>query len=174
MSAATAIREAGRPKSPLTLLIEKCVEDHDVIDDACSALLAAVRDDPTLYAQLMGNHEMRAAREAISNHLTAHRRSSLQHSASDMGSSHTANKRVAALVDTNLTMLMDFYLPGSCKKLGAATKDEVELAAAAYLRSARTSGERGQWLSRVAAKLPKGKTVAEVFSEAALEKLRDA
>lgn len=80
-------------------------------------------------------------------------------------------ERVTALAAGNLLM---FPLPGG-KRLGEATRDEVQAAAHFYEQQADDMAHKARWLQAIAAKVKNAKKkVAEVLDDAKLRELRDA
>lgn len=85
-----------------------------------------------------------------------------------------ARARGAATMRNRKRALMDFPLT-TCgnKLLRHATADEITESAASYRASANNASFHDRWLSAVAAKLPKGKTVEDVFTEKGLQRIQD-
>lgn len=80
-----------------------------------------------------------------------------------------SNGRVVILASARLS---EFPLP-SGKRLGQATRAEVEDAVQVFRSRADTLMSRADWLSAVLQRLPPGRTVLEVMSESDLETMAD-
>lgn len=78
--------------------------------------------------------------------------------------------RVKNLADSNLLMM--FPLPKG-PILGKATKDDLLENVKFYMTQGTDMVQKGQWLSLIADKVPKGKTVAKVLTEKQLAQLKE-
>jgi hypothetical protein len=160
------VEDAPSPRDLLVRLVQACVAAHDSVDAAVDALLAGLAGQPDLEAAMLAPYRAGAARDLVRVVVRDARKDVWRRPAGP-------DQRVVALARINSTALLEFRLPGG-QRLAFAGRDEVTAAADFYLRQAADMGWKGRWLERVAAALPRGRTVAQAFGEADLAAMQEA
>ena len=129
-------------------------------------LLAKAPRGSDLYIAIMEPHELHACMSACQLAMKDFRRETWT---SPNRSIPTTS--VYALLASTRAMLMDFPLPGG-KALRDAIKPDVEAASSFYSKQSTDMGYKSRWLSLVAGKVKKGKTVGQSLDNDALEILQ--
>jgi len=135
--------------------------------EGAQVLLDMAERDPTLMSAIIDPWKLRAAEEAVGLAMKTFRRRTWESTQRQIDPN-----RVAALIQSNREMLMDFPLPGGLA-LRDATKDDVTAAALFYSTQATNMGHKARWLDLIAKKVPKGKTVADALDNDALATLQE-
>lgn len=151
-------------RDALAAAVAEACEGAAGISEAAERLLALARADAGLYAALMADHEAAAARRAVEVKFRSVRSAVWSRPAGP-------DARAGALARINTHTLLDFTLPGG-RRLGDATRAEVEKAASYYGKIAADSGFKQRWLAKVAAAAPKRGTVSDKLDAAALLRLQ--
>lgn len=141
-------------------------ESDQTLEDATDILFDCVVDDKEFLAEKMPQILRAWCYEQISSHVSRIRLASWT-APNYQKQSKTERIRLAFS-----DKLMDFPLIGG-KRLGDASKDEVQASAASYLEQANTLAHRGRWLNAVAKKLNANTTVSQALTEAELRELQE-
>lgn len=134
---------------------------------ATQLMVDRLRDDPEVGQTIIDRALKIAAAQAIA-HVLAYRRTRILTQSPHERSLVTqkASDRAVAFASARLA---EFPLP-SGKRLGDATRDDLQIAVTTFQRGIATLGRRANWLLLIAQKMPPLKTVGEVFSEQDLER----
>lgn len=137
-------------------------------DNATAAenLLRMMQADDELYREVVAPFERQAAMLAV-------QRKKLQQRGYVWNRPTAPDERVAALARTTALSLLDIRLT-SGKRLGDATVQDVRREAEFYEARAREHGAKALFYTRIAERMKGRKTVAQVWSAAELEDIRDA
>lgn len=159
------LQVAPGAREELLALARQAVDENDDTTAAVDWLRDRMADRPDLWTALLQPFEDGALRAICRRETQTVRREAWTRPAAP-------DSRVQHLIGVNRANLLDFPLPGG-KRLGRAGKAEIAVAAAAYERQGADMLLKARWLATIADRLPEGKVVADVFSDADLERLRE-
>ncbi|MDE2342100.1 MAG: hypothetical protein KGL63_01690 [Betaproteobacteria bacterium] len=152
--------------NPLSRAVSEAWSMAQTNEEATERLLAIMQSDQAVYALAMAPHE-----RAVAARLVAERKIARRHYIWTRPSAPDA--RVAALTRVNAVSLLDMQLP-SGKRLGDATREEVEAAAMDYSARAKFNADKAGFLTAVLRKMKSQQTVAAAWTAAELEEIRNA
>ena len=135
--------------------------------EGAQILLEMAERDPDLMSAIIDPWKLRAAEDAVGLAMKGVRRRTWESTQRQIDPG-----RIAALIQSNREMLLDFPLPGGLA-LRNATKDDVTAASLFYSTQASDMSHKARWLELIAKKVPKGKTVADALNNDALAKLQE-
>ena len=150
------------PNEPTLAARAIAAAGNDIKRATDEAVRLLTSDDDTLH-ELMPRLIREWCSEQVCAHLSRIRAAAIYPAAVDQGG---ARLRAAMRV-----FLMDFPLPGTGKRLGDATGDEVGAAAAFYRGVAADASLKARWLAAVAERAEPA-VVADALPEAELQELR--
>lgn len=153
-------------RSPLAEAIREAWSAAQSNEEATERLLAIMRQDPAVYSLAMAPHEHNVAASLVSRQKIERRHYIWTRPAAP-------DNRVSALSRVNAVSLLDMRLP-SGKRLGDATRDEVEDAAQDYTARAKFNSDKAGFFTAVARKMKPKQTVAAAWTAAELEEIRNA
>lgn len=153
-----------RQKAPAA--VRQAWETAQTNTEAGENLLSMMRADPELWREVLEPFERQAASLAV-------QRRKIQQRNYLFNRPSAPDDRVKMLARTNAVTLLDSRLP-SGKRLGDATREDVAQAAEFYAGRATIMAGRATFYRTVGEKLRGKKTVAQVWTAAQLEEIRDA
>ncbi len=140
--------------------------------EATDRLMRIVQEDDALFRLVMMPMLREACRSLVGLVSRAHRKAVWTGAESAVHHNPKPGKSIAlSLVSATVRGLMDFPLPGG-KRLGDASKGEVEAAQWSYRTQADDMNIKARWLQMIASRLHPNDVVSKVLTEADLEAMR--
>lgn len=160
---ASSTTEAADGHASLRAIIREIVAESETHEEATKRLVERVWSDDRLRADFIEPAVREGCYRLVGKAISAARGDILA-APSVKNNSNGARLREAA------AGFLAFPLWDGTR-LGEATTEQIKDTAVRYRKQADTMAQRAAWLARVAEKVPKGKRVSDVLTEAALEAL---
>ena len=160
------------PDTPAEIAARMIVECNGDRDDAADRLSAIARRRPEWHAAIIRRWSNDLVGEAARSRNHAIR----ANSAPNAAATDRANERARIYGGAAAESLLNYELRvgGHSVHLGDATAAQVEEVARRYLSQGSAMLRTGQWLQRIAAAVPEGKIVRQVFSARELGRLQSS
>lgn len=175
MNALIAVEEAPEP-STLDELAAACLDQHRIVQNALGPMLARVYDDPEMMSQVMARlvsaECSRVLQTVIATRHQEHKRKS---GGGPLGATRAANRETdtGAWAQAVGDALLDTHRLPSGKKLGDATRADLQTALAAHEIQASDATIKHRWMRLILQSTPAGKTVREALTEERVKELRE-
>lgn len=174
MNALIAVEEAPEPAT-LEELAAVCLDQHRIVQNALEPMLSRVYDDPEMMSQVMARLVSaecgRVLQAVIATRHQEHKRKS---GGGPLGASRTNRAAdTEAWAQAVSDALLDTHRLPSGKKLGDATRADLQTALAAHEIQASDATIKHRWMRLILQSTPAGKTVREVLTEERVKELRE-
>lgn len=175
MAAASARRMT--PEELIIAAAKAALDDaNGDLNVATNMMVAAAKQSAPLKAALLEPYLKGACREVLRRQIQSVRREvwtrTARHAAGQSKPAAVVEQQQRSrVVQLAAGTLLMFPLPGG-KRLGDATRDEINAAAEFYSKQASDMGAKSRWLQLIGQSVPEGKRVSDVLTDRRLAELQ--